>query len=244
MVPHVTQKPCYLFQRIVCNDFQPPVRFVCLTITKWTFSLFLIFLAKEIVVSQNLALENQLPGIYHYAAPHYMEQLQLMENGRFVSVIKTEFLALKTAGNWQFRNDSIILDSQPQKDKLIVLEAKKRNRNNLFTVTDKNGDNIIYRLVLTLKNGDTVILKDQFKRSRFKGDVQSFRIIDSKGLESPEYRVKGQGSNFFTIFFETSRVFENEGWYIENGEITPRRFDGKEQKFKLVKRNDGKPKGD
>lgn len=206
---------------------------------KWLMSVMLIILLSKMTASCQSGSDTiVMTGKYRYATSHYTEELELKENGTFINTVKTEFLRFKTVGNWQFRKDSIILDSRPQRDRLFVLESRKKKKNNVFIVMDKDGYYMTYHLILTLRNGEKVVLRDQFKKSAFKGAVESFKIIDTKGLHSPEYKVKGESANFFTIFFESARVFENEGWYIKNEKIRPKAPNGKEQIFELIKTND------
>jgi len=46
----------------------------------------------------------------------------------------------------------------------------------------------------------------------------------------------GSKSNFFEVYFETSRIFENEHWDINTDNIVPKSAGGKVQGYSLIKK--------
>ena len=201
---------------------------------KRELTLFIILLTfSHITFCQKI----DVVGNYSYSSKFYYENISLMENGKFIWNVNTEFLRLESFGNWQIRNDSLILDSNPQRDKLIVRESKNGNsKATKFYITDKDKDLIRYTLCIITSNNDTIIYNDQFKETIVKSNIKAFYIIDTKGLYSPVYYIEGKNTNRLDIMFETRRTFENEIWLINNGYIIPRGSDRNIQKYKLVKR--------
>jgi len=174
--------------------------------------------------------------IFTYKSPHYYESINLIENGKFIYNNKTEFIKIEIRGNWQVRNDSIlVLDSSPQKSKLIVFESRKNDKKNTFRVRDMNNHQIHYNLCLITNENDTIEFKDQFDKSTILGDFSSFYIVDTKGQYSPIYNIEGLNSNFFDIFYEHRRVFDNEYWKYYGEYLIPLGTNGKYQNYKLNK---------
>jgi hypothetical protein len=179
--------------------------------------------------------QNQV-GIYSYKSPHYYESINLLKDGTFKYYKKTEFLQDEIFGNWQLRNDTIlVLDSHPQKSKLIVFEGLKKKKTMTFNVRDTRGNTFQYYLYLISDKKDTITYNNQFETTTIKEKPTSFYIVSSEGLHSPIYNIKGAKSNFFDIKFERQRIFENEQWkFIENN-LIPLGLDGQYSKYKLVK---------
>jgi hypothetical protein len=187
-------------------------------------------------VAQN---KNLTYGKYVFKGDKYYECLELKKNGYFFHKIVREFLNLETHGNWRLRNDSLILDSNPQKEKLIVWENRVDNYEKFkVTVSDKSKNELTYHITAILFNGDTLSLRDQWNNTIFDTSIKTFTITDTKGLKSPIYVVKGQNVNQYFVLFETARVFENEAWRILNKKIIPKGFNGMEQSFQLVRSDD------
>lgn len=176
-------------------------------------------------------------GMFVYQAPHYYECIELLENGTFVYYNRSEFIKTEINGNWQLRNDSIlVLDSSPQRSKLIVWESRKKNKMYTFCVRNMNNQPIHYSLFLISEKGDTIEFKDQFVKTVSNRDFTSFYIVDTKGQHSPDYQKQGSKSNLFTIMMEEKRVFENEYWKYHGGYIVPLGLDGNYSTYKLVKK--------
>ena len=180
--------------------------------------------------------QNTSDSLYSYKSPHYYESINLSKDGTFDYYQKTEFTKSEIKGNWQLRNDSIlVLDSRPQKSKLIVFESYKKNRKTIFRVQNMKGNLINYSIFLITNKGDTTEYKNQFDKAFVEGEYSSFYIFDSKGLQSPIYEIQGARSNFFDIKFEEQRVFENEYWKYYGYYIVPLGFDNKYANYKLVR---------
>lgn len=185
-------------------------------------AVYLLLLSSLII---SFTSYNFSDDIYVYQNDKYYESLLLNEDGSFEHIIKAHFLHIKTLGNWQKRKDSIILDSYPQKDKIIVNEDyKKRFKKGkyVFNIRDKNYNIMIYHLTVITINSDTLSYSDQWDKSIISDcQITSFYIKDTKGLKSPTYKIMGKNTNSFDILFETKRVFSNEKWLINDSSIHP-----------------------
>jgi hypothetical protein len=180
--------------------------------------------------------QNTSNSVYSYKSSHYYESINLSKDGTFGYYQKTEFTKIEVKGNWQLRSDSIlVLDSRPQKSKLIVFESYKKNRKTIFCVRNMKDNLIYYSIFLISNKGDTAAYKEQFDKTVAEGKFSSFYILDSKGLQSPIYEIQGTRTNFFDIKFEEQRVFENEYWKYYGHYIIPLGFDNKYANYKLVK---------
>lgn len=174
--------------------------------------------------------------VFTYKAPHYYESIDLLENGSFVYYSKSEFIKTEIKGNWQLRNDSIlVLDSRPQRSKITVLESRKRSKKNTFLIRNTDNHQIHYNLYLITKDNDTLEFKNQFDKTVVLGEFSSFYVVDTKGQYSPIYKILGSRSNSFNITIEDKRVFENEYWKYYGKYIVPLGIDGKYSSYKLVK---------
>jgi hypothetical protein len=80
-----------------------------------------------------------------------------------------------------------------------------------------------------------VFYKDQWDKTIIKNNFSSFYLIDAKGFYSPTYKVAGVSTNYFEIFFETDRVFENEAWELTLEGLKPNGLNGKPQEYILEK---------
>jgi len=190
-----------------------------------------------VVMTSLLVNSEGVIGKYSYETAHYYESIELKINNRFIYLSKQEFLNSEIEGNYNIHGDSLILDSHPQRDKIIVKEFNKGSENNCtIEVTNKMGQAIHYKINLILTDGSEIELIDQFEKSKIKNQkVKGFYIVDTKGLKSPLYYKKGEFSNYFIVAFEQNRIFENEVWYIHNNEIRPRGSNGELQKYFLRK---------
>ena len=130
---------------------------------------------------------------YSYKSPHYYESINLLKNGTFKYYRKTEFLKEEIFGNWQLRNDSIlVLDSNPQKSKLVVNESLKSGKKIFFHVKDSQGHLFNYYLYAVYNQKDTIVYKDQFEKTIIKKRPSAFYIISSEGQRSPVYDLKSK----------------------------------------------------
>ncbi|WP_417364544.1 hypothetical protein [Galbibacter sp.] len=196
--------------------------------------LFTIILLTTLI--QNEA--DTLIGKYSYSQRHFSESLQLNADYTFQYELKMELFQQKINGNYNVVGDSLILNSFPQRDKIIVDEKSKKAEKNIFRVTNKSGHLVNYQLTITTDEGKVVELKDCYDKVKTNySNIRSFHIIDTKGLKSPEYLIKGKQTNYFEIRFETIRVFENEKWFVNNGlkQINPIGMDGEFQNYNLTK---------
>lgn len=195
-----------------------------------TYFMLLIFLI--------VLVQFELSGKYAYNASHFSEDIELKENNKFIYNVKFNFSQYQVSGNYHILNDSLILNSSPQKDRILVFEFKRGTmQNSTFEVKSKSGAYFSYSIHIILRNGEEIEIKDQWEKSKFKDlKIREFYIVDKNGLKSPTYIIKGTMTNYFEILFETSRVFENESWVIKDGKIIPRNFQGQLQEYYLKKR--------
>ena len=174
--------------------------------------------------------------VFTYKAPHYYESIDLLENGSFVYQSKSEFIKTEIEGNWQLRNDSIlVLDSRPQRSKITVFESQKRSKKSTFQIRNTDNHQIHYNLYLITNDNDTLEFKNQFDKTVVLGEFSSFYVVDTKGQYTSIYKILGSRSNIFDIMIEEKRVFENEYWKYYGKYIVPLGIDGKYSSYKLVK---------
>lgn len=198
-----------------------------------------IYIIISIMFSLSISKENY-NGKYSYKSRNYYEGIDLKENRQFIYNYKNEFINFEIKGNFKINNDSLILDSYPQRDKIIVKENKKGNKKNtLIIVKDKEGNILTYHIYVILSDNKVICLRDQWQKTKIKDQkINGFYLVDTKGLKSPIYLKKGEFSNYFEVQFETKRVFENEIWRIVKDKIKPIGMDGEYQNYYLEK-NEG-----
>jgi len=177
-------------------------------------------------------------GVYEYKADKFYESIELGKDFNFKYEYHFHSLSYSLEGDYSIKGDSLILDSNPQRDKIIVREYKKGNKNNVrFCVTDKLGTPINYTLYAINKENDTITLSNQWHKSKLKNkELESFYIIDSKGLKTPLYNIEGEKTNYFEVQMETVRVLDNEVWKIKDNSILPKGMNSKNQNYFLNKR--------
>ena len=122
--------------------------------------LFTIILIATLV--QNEA--DSLIGKYSFSQRHFSESLQLNVDYTFQYEVKMELFRQKIEGNYNVVGDSLILNSFPQRDKLIVNEKSKKTQKNIFRVTDKSGQLINYQLTITTDEGKVIELKNCYDK--------------------------------------------------------------------------------
>ena len=186
--------------------------------------------------------QDVLTGVYSYkfreGTYFYNETIILHPNGHFNYKMQSIMgLKIEIVGNWQKRGSSLILDSYPQKDKIIIRESfNKRRKGMIFNVEDKKGEKFTYHLHTVLQNGDTLSLRDQYGQINIQEKIKSFWIEDTKGLKSPQREILSSVANVINVIFETQRVFENEDWTIVDEEkLNPRGLQGEFQDYYLSK---------
>ena len=198
--------------------------------------IFVLVLCTSFTIQSNL-----YEGTYKYKSDKFFERIKLDKDFRFKYDYRLHSISYSLEGNYRVKGDSLILDSSPQRDKVIVKERKKGNKNNIkFCVIDKLGESFNYTLYAINKVNDTITLSNQWSSSKLKDiKIESFYIVDSKGLRTPLYNIKGKRTNYFEVQMETIRVLDNEVWQITGNSIKPRGMNGKNQSYKLdkVKKN-------
>lgn len=201
---------------------------------KTVLSIFLLIISISFTVQSKL-----YEGIYEYKTDTFYESIELNTDYKFKYNYRLHSINYGLEGNYRVKGNSLILDSSPQKDKIIVRESKKGNKNNVrFCITDKLGTPFNYTLYVIDKENDTITLKNQWESSKLKNrTIKSFYIVDSKGLETPLYQIQGTKTNYFKVQMETKRVLDNEVWKITEKTITPRGNNGKYQSYVLKKNN-------
>jgi hypothetical protein len=186
------------------------------------------------------AQNKNIAGYYSFESgintsrPYY-ESLLLNEDGSFKHESSEPFFKLSVIGNWQVRNDSLVLDSYPQKDKLIVWEKYKKGGNTTIIVRNKSNELFTYYLFVITDKNDTITIRDQWDKTILKEKIVAFYLACSGGLYSPIYKIVGGRTNYFEVFFEMRRVYENELWEIKNEKIRPKGLDNKDQSYFLTK---------
>ena len=191
-----------------------------------------------LIVIAHIGNDN-LIGKYSYSQKHFSELLVLNSDYTFKYNVRMEFVKQEINGNYQIIGDSLILNSVPHRDKIIVEEKFKKSKKSTFRVTDKSGHLMIYHLTLTTNKNQVIEFRDCFDTVDLNdSEIKSFNITDTKGLKSPEYVIKEKSSNDFHVRFEHIRVFENEKWLIDNESkrIKPIGSNGKYQDYYLDKK--------
>lgn len=180
---------------------------------------------------------NLHEGVYEYKSGNFYESIELKANYKFEYNYRLNPISYSLEGNYRIKGDSLILNSSPQRDKIIVRESKKGNKKNFrFCVVDKLGVPFNYTLYAITKENDTITLTNQWKNSKIKNiPIRSFYIVDSKGLKTPTYLIQGTNTNHFEIIMETKRVMDNEIWKIKDNIITPIGMNGEYQPYSLKK---------
>lgn len=178
-------------------------------------------------------------GEYSYSGDHITVEIALFPNGTFSYDDYGQILPRYCRGNWHVRGQDLILDSSPQKDKILCYEYRKgKEEYTYFNVRKKStGFPTLHDLFIIMNSGDTIQLKSQFKGSKIRSkDVKGFFIVDLNMTRSPTYLIQQKQANWFDILFEDKRVFENEDWRITETGLQPRNDVGEYQNF-LLKRN-------
>ena len=199
---------------------------------KFIYSVFLLF---TLVQSKTY----NLTGEYFYSQRHFSESIKLNSDKTFNYRVNMEFFTQEIKGNYDIIEDSLVLNSIPQRDRIIVDEKHKASKTNTFKVTDKKGRLINYQLTITTDKEEIIEIRNCFdtvKTENFK--IKSFHITDTKGLKSPQYSIVGTNSNHFEIKFEHLRVLESEKWFIdkESKRIKPIGTNGEFQTYYLKKK--------
>lgn len=173
--------------------------------------------------------------VYSYQTRFFSESIILNENGRFTYNMQVHMGGKsEIEGNWQLRSDSIlVLDSNPQRSKIIIKESFKKNKKTTFYIRNSKRDLIDYHLYIINNKQDTIIYRDQFDNSIIKEKPVSFFLVNTLGLHSPTINITNPAANYFDIIFEQKRVFENEYWKIYDNKIIPLGMDGKYSTYQL-----------
>lgn len=198
-----------------------------------TFLVAICFFEIKELFSQSLV------GKYSYSTDHFFyKSIELFSNGTFIYKFNCEFLRIKCIGNWQIHGHDLILDSYPQRDRIICHEYRKgRKAYTYFNVKSKDDRGSMFYYLYVIKNsGDTIELKDQIRTSKIRSKgIKGFFIINTSGIKSPTYLIQFKATNSFDILFETNRVFESENWVITETGILPRDNAGEYENFLLRK---------
>jgi hypothetical protein len=186
--------------------------------------------------------QNPESEMYSYRNRYFTESINLLNNNTFDYIYNTDFLKIKVNGYWIKNGDSLLLNSTPQHDKIIVREQqieKKKNKNKLlFWVVNKDNLPIDYSITLYDENGESIEISNQREKTEFvinKFKVHSFEITDSKALKSPKYIIESKYANNFYIIFEQRRVFDGEVWAFCKEGLIPKLSNGKKADYLLVR---------
>ncbi len=215
---------------------------------KSIFFLFFIFIA-FITNCTELYCQSTFPnqdsfqniiGVYKSPKQDYnftSESISLNADSTFDYIIKTEFTKIKDSGYWRKSGNNLILNSRDKKEKMYVEEKRNLFDKIKFDVTYKDNDPLNYQLYLISKK-DTLHIEDAFGDTilnHTKFTFEAFYIIDSRGFKYPTYFLKKRKSNYFRIYLEAHRIFDNEIWEIKNGGLQPIGLDGTKMNYWLVK---------
>ena len=197
----------------------------------------ILFLIITSIFFISFAFEDNI-GKYEYQSTHFRESIELLKNQTFVYECSEAFSNYKIKGSYNLIGDSLILNSSPQKDKIIVREKNSgKFENKVFKITDKKGNFLTFHLYVTLNDNSTTVFRDCFEKIKFNSKpIKSFHIINTNGLKSPEYVLEGKMTNSFEVQFENARVFDNERWQLIENKIQPKGFDGEDQNYFLTKK--------
>lgn len=181
-------------------------------------------------------------GEYAYSSPNYsfMENLILQKNSTFsYSVERHIGVTQAIEGNYSVVNDTLILNSNPKKEKIIVKEKYTKGRKKYFKVSDKQNHPINYHLYIITDDGSIIEKRNQFDQTKIRiNSVSAFYIVLTNGIVTPTYRTGIGRANYFEIKVEELRVFDDEKWLIQNDkEIIPLGLDGKYVNYSLKKIN-------
>lgn len=192
-------------------------------------------------ILSNLQYNNKNLGKYEYKANHYWECIVLKENNIFEFQSKGHMSGLeKVNGRFIINGDSLILNSVPQREKIIVKEKYlRKNRNNYsFSITDRSDFFVQNNLNLNLSFDDGTIESIQIPFGKFnvktKKKIKSF-YVGNIGLKFPNYNLKSDVTNTFDVKLEFKRIFDSEIWLFEEDKIKPMGVDREYQKYFLVK---------
>lgn len=175
--------------------------------------------------------QSDLFGTFKYKRynPLYIETLILHPNGHFDYSLEMDMgVYYRNIGNWQQRDSCLILDSNPQKEKMLIMEfyEKQQKEIKVKVISKDSRIPMYYHLTAVLSNNDTIVFKDQYMETIIKERPISFWITNTVGLRSSEYKIKSVG-NRIEVLFENERVFENEQWKVINtNRIKPRGLNG------------------
>ncbi|RXR24217.1 hypothetical protein [Flavobacterium stagni] len=190
-----------------------------------------------------LIKNEEYAGLYEYSANensamYLKESINLFPNNTFTYNYAWEFSKFTVNGNYNINQDTLTLDSYPQRDKIIVNESfKGSKKKSIFTVKNKREEKITYHLTLFFENDSVARFENQF------GDLivnsralKSFYVQTTQGITSPTYFILGKNVNNFKITMETNRVFENEKWVIKNNTIRHKGMNGEFLNYFLSKK--------
>lgn len=192
-------------------------------------------------VLSTLQYNNKNLGKYEYKTNHYWECINLKGNnifefqsGHYMSGVE------KVSGRFIINGDSLILNSLPQREKIIVNEKYiRKNRDNYsFNIKDRSDFFVQNNLNLNLSFDDGTIESIQIPFGKFnvktKKRIKSF-YVGNIGLKFPIYYLKSDVTNTFDVKLDFKRIFDNEIWLFDEGKIKPIGIDGEYQKYFLVK---------
>lgn len=179
---------------------------------------------------------------YTYDNSTYGATMSLMENGEFIFTGHWEVGEWKVCGNWQIRNDSIlVLNSLPKKTRFMVREehiSRKHKRNHAkFRVLDDSLSISPYILYSISARGDTIRTFVDSGDCTVKNDFESFYIVRYNG-KSPTYKRKNKRNNDYLVLFPGGYIFENEEWKYDKNYLIPLPRLGKNCDYRLKRVTD------
>ena len=182
--------------------------------------LFFVFLFVSIAPSMNPVPK---PGFTRYES--HNEYLQLFDNNKFEYGYNAHTARFRVDGYWIQFGDSLILNSTPQRDRIIVRESRDSSSlEYFFDVKTKQGASINYSLSIFDVTGKEMEFKYQSDSTHFQVNermIKSFTITLSHGVRTPRYYIIGQWTNRFDIQVEPLIVFEEETWVLKGDTLFP-----------------------
>lgn len=180
------------------------------------------------------------PQVYTYDAFRHHERIELREDGTFSYSIREVGTFEEVKGNWQLRNDSIlVLDSYPQIQAITIKETSYKGDGTQINVWRADGRPFVgCNIHLISLDNDTIskiVPKEGYLKLRYK--IKSFYMTDLFGYKSKEHKLNCINGKKLDIIYNRKRIFENEYWIIKYDYIIPRGKDGGYAKYKMFRNN-------
>jgi len=179
-----------------------------------------------------LSFQEVYSQIYTYDTFRYHERIELHDDGTFFYSIKIPLVYEEVRGNWQKRNDTIlVLDSCPQVSNILVKEGHNRkDKGTEINIWREDGRPFFDCSISVISSDNDTISFYNISEPHLHMDlkIKSFYMTDLFGFRTKAYKVRYMFGNKFDIIYNRKRVFENECWIIKDSYIIPR---GKDRNY-------------